>query len=204
MIGISVCLTTPLSYGADPVPAEQGSRIFCFFQEIKLRLIAKPAPQNDLISEARGKLRSFLNREPDIRIEDRLFDTDPRDPRKQSRIAQFYESGQDLGQLNYLIQSEELSIDVTIVTEKYRGQGIGASLLESVLKKYPNIKRVSGTYVDQNARAILDAMAKGSSIESAIFSAPTSKTLKRLGFSKVVPGSVRKMGSTFDFMIEKP
>lgn len=207
IIGLHAIAPLSTAYGIESTPKSQGSALVCYFKELKLRFLGKPtspAPQGDIATESRDKLRRFLNREPEIRIEDRLFSGDPHNQGKQERMAQFYESNKDLGQLNYALNGDELYIDITIVTQHYRELGIGGTLLESVLKKHPEIHRVRATYVDANAKAVFEALSQGMQLDSAIMNAPTSKTLRRLGFSKVVPGSVRRNGTTFDVELERP
>jgi GNAT superfamily N-acetyltransferase len=132
----------------------------------------------------------------------------PQQPGHHTSIAVIYESGSKLGSLEYHLERDVLKIDRMMTATNYQRIGIGATLFEAVIKMNPQIRQIQTELAEDNDRLFHEALTQHRDTEAAIRKTPAYKIRARLGFTRIVPGSVRDTSwdgsGTYQFAVERP
>jgi ribosomal protein S18 acetylase RimI-like enzyme len=189
--------------------AEEGPAQTCIVPTISVSLHERFTPEGELANASRLKLQEHLKRPPQVQIEveeGRILSQ--LQPQRKSSKAAIYESGNRLGSLEFHTEGDVLQIGVLSVIPDYQRLGIASTLFESVVHLNPQIKRIRAVMADDNRDVLLEAIERLKSPEAAILETPAYKIREKLGFSRVVPGSVKDISSRgsgrYEFTVERP
>jgi hypothetical protein len=107
-----------------------------------------------------------------------------------------------LGSLLYQPRANGQIIQISIIDTRFQRFGIGQTLVEQALMKFPNTK-IIGTWVlkNVNKRELKKALKRGATPVEALQQTPSYKIGAALGFTKIIPETITE---DFDFAVQKP
>ncbi|MFL5812712.1 MAG: GNAT family N-acetyltransferase [Bdellovibrionia bacterium] len=180
----------------------------CIAHSVSLHLQGRFTPEGAWAKETRLKLEKALNRAPLLQMEVQPGRPMIEYPGKHSTIAVIYESGTKLGSLDYYIDRDVLIINRMTVDSNHRRIGLGSTLFEEVIRLNPQIKQIRTVLAEDNDSVLYAAINRGKNVEAAILETPAYKIRARLGFTRIVPGSVRDVSwdgsGPYQFAVERP
>lgn len=104
-------------------------------------------------------------------------------------------------QFTYDSQKRELGIESMNVMTEFKKSGVGEVLLDQALQKFETDVIAVESLASDNHQVMLEALSSGKKVSEAIQQTPAFKIRQKLGYTKIIPGSINK---DYGFKVRKP
>lgn len=111
---------------------------------------------------------------------------------------------QEIGMISYMVPRDgtTLWINKSDTVERYRRNGVNEAVLARLLRENPGIQRICTSQLAETNYDLVDAaLRRTRDPESAIRETAAYKVRARLGFARIVPGTIRP--KSFGFCVER-